>query len=576
MIARSLDLRPGDEVLTSDHEYGAADLMWDLVCRRAGATYVRLPVSVPVRSTEEVVDAVWGGVTERTRVLFVSHVSSPTALVFPIHELCRRAREAGVLAVVDGAHGPGHVPLDLAVLEADAYAGNCHKWLCTPKGAGFLWVRPELHGTVDSLVLGWGWSEEDASFVARNEEQGTRDPAAYLAVPAALDFIERRGWDDVRVRCHELAAEVRRRLAELTGIAPLQPDSAEWFGQMVAAALPDCDAGEVSRRLAHEHRVEVYGKAWNGRPVIRVSVQGYTSAGRGRAPVRSAAEGARRQRPRIAAMTVTAAELISVNPATLEEAGRVSVTPPEEVVNVVAAAAFVQANWSRERAPALLARVAQSLLDHADELASTITAETGRPLIEAYTIDVFTALENLVWLSRQAPGLLRDEQVPVPFWLLHKRPRIVYEPLGVIGVIGPWNVPLAIPLSQAAAAVLAGNAVVVKPSERTPLTGAWIERLFVDAGGPEGLVRVVQGGPSAGDALVRAPGVGRIVLTGSATTGRAVAGAAAERLRPTTLELGGKDPMVVFADADLERAVAGGVWGAFANCGQLCSGVERI
>ena len=278
VIARSLELRPGDEVLASDHEYGAADLMWDLLCRRAGATYVRRPVPVPVRSAEDVVDAVWSGLTQRTRVLFVSHVSSPTALVFPIRELCRRAREAGVLALVDGAHGPGHVPLDLAALEADAYAGNCHKWLCTPKGAGFLWVRPELHEMVDSLVLGWGLAEQDASFVARNEEQGTRDPAAYLAVPAAFDFIERRGWADVRARCHDLAAEVRRRLAELTGIAPLQPDSSEWFGQMVAAELPDCDAGEVSRRLAREHRVEVYGKEWNGRPMIRVSVQGYTSA----------------------------------------------------------------------------------------------------------------------------------------------------------------------------------------------------------------------------------------------------------------------------------------------------------
>src|SRR5262245_27609950 len=130
-------------------------------------------------------------------------------------------------------------------------------------------------------------------------------------------------------------------------------------------------------------------------------------------------------------MTVTAADVISVNPATLEEVGRVSVTPPEEVVDAVAVAAAVQKGWSRDRSPALLARVAASLLDHADELAATITAETGRPLIEAYTIDVFTALENLVWLSRRARGLLRDERVSVPFWLLHKRPRIVYEPLGV-------------------------------------------------------------------------------------------------------------------------------------------------
>ena len=225
VIARSLDLRPGDEVLATDHEYGAADLMWELVCRRAGATYVRRPVPVPVRSQADVVEAVWNGVSDRTRVLFLSHVTSATALVLPVGELCRLAREAGILAVVDGAHAPGQVPVDLETMGADAYAGNCHKWLCAPKGAGFLWVRPELHGAIDSLVIGWGWADEAASFVVRNEEQGTRDPAAYLAVPAAIDYLERRGWDDVRARCHELASVARGTLAELTGIEPLQPDS---------------------------------------------------------------------------------------------------------------------------------------------------------------------------------------------------------------------------------------------------------------------------------------------------------------------------------------------------------------
>jgi len=279
VVARSIDLEPGDEVLATDHEYGAADLLWELVCKRAGAEYVRVAVPVPVRSQEEAADTVWSGVTDRTRVLFVSHVSSPTALVFPVAELCRRARAAGIVSVVDGAHGPGHLAVDLASLGADVYAGNCHKWLCAPKGAGFLWVRPELHERVDSLVVGWGWAEEDASFVQRGEGQGTRDPAAYLAVPAAIDFLAEHGWDDVRSRCHELCSEVRTRLASLTGLEPIQPDSADWFGQMVAALLPDeCDAQSLGPRLAREYGIEVYAKEWNGRPVIRVSVQGYNTS----------------------------------------------------------------------------------------------------------------------------------------------------------------------------------------------------------------------------------------------------------------------------------------------------------
>ena len=278
VVARSLKLRPGDEVVATDHEYGAADLLWEAVCARAGARYVRRSVPVPVRSAEAVVDDVWDAVTERTRVLFVSHVSSPTALVFPVEQLCRRAREAGILSVVDGAHGPGHVPLDVRALGADAYAGNCHKWMCAPKGAGFLWLRPELHDRVDALVIGWGFAEANASFVARNEGQGTRDPSAYLAVPAALDFLAAHDWATVRANCHDRASLVRARLAQVTGLEPLQPDSTAWFGQMVAARLPDrCDAERLGRRLAEEHGIEVNAKAWNGQPLIRVSVQGYNT-----------------------------------------------------------------------------------------------------------------------------------------------------------------------------------------------------------------------------------------------------------------------------------------------------------
>ena len=182
-----------------------------------------------------------------------------------------------------------------------------------------------------------------------------------------------------------------------------------------------------------------------------------------------------------------------------------------------------------------------------------------------------------MWAAANAPRVLAPERLrsSQPH-LRHKRGWLLYEPLGVVAVISPWNFPLGIPLTQAAFAVAAGNAVVLKPSELTPLTGAWVERLFREAGAPEGLVRVVQGGGETGEALVRAPGVGKVVFTGSGEVGRKVAAAAGERLRPVTLELGGKDPMLVFADADLDRAVAGALWGSFSNCGQVCSAVERI
>ncbi len=275
-----------------------------------------------------------------------------------------------------------------------------------------------------------------------------------------------------------------------------------------------------------------------------------------------------------------AGELRSVDPATLEEVGSVAVSPPEAVAEATAEARLAGERWAQStfaERRALLGALAQEILAQADHLAVTATAESGKPLVESYTAELFVALDNIVWAAENAERVLRPERLRFPQpHLRHKRGWLLYEPLGAVGVISPWNFPLGIPLTQAAFAVAAGNAVVLKPSELTPLTGGWVERLFREAGAPDGLVRVVQGRAETGEALVRAPGLAKIVFTGSAEVGRLVAAAAGERLRPVTLELGGKDPMLVFEDADLDRAVAGALWGSFSNCGQVCSAVERI
>jgi acyl-CoA reductase-like NAD-dependent aldehyde dehydrogenase len=273
-------------------------------------------------------------------------------------------------------------------------------------------------------------------------------------------------------------------------------------------------------------------------------------------------------------------ELRPVNPATLEEVGSVPVSAPEEVGEAVADARLAAERWaqaSSEERRALLGRVAAVVLDDADDIAGTVTAETGKPLVESFTAELFVGLDNLVWAAANAGRVLSPERLRFQQpHLRHKRGWLLYEPLGVIGVISPWNFPFGIPFTQAAFAVAAGNAVVVKPSELTPFSGSWVERVFREAGAPERLVQVVQGGGVTGEALVRAPGTAKVLFTGSGEVGRRVASLAGERLRPVTLELGGKDPMLVFDDADLDRAVAGALWGSFANCGQVCSGVERI
>jgi isopenicillin-N epimerase len=281
-VARSLTLQPGDEVLTTDHEYGALDRTWLSVCRARGASYVRRTIPLPVHTADEVVEWVWSGVTPRTRVLFLSHITSPTALVLPVAGLVRLAREAGITTVIDGAHAPGQIPLDLASLGADFYSGNCHKWLCAPKGSAFLFARRDVQGMIDPLVVSWGWNRDadtmrPSRFVDENEWQGTRDVAAYLTVPAAIQFQADHDWPRVRDRCHALLRDVRQRLSDLTGLTPPCPDSRDWYGQMASFPLPPCDATMLQEGLYRQYGVEVPVVEWQGRQLVRVSIQAYNS-----------------------------------------------------------------------------------------------------------------------------------------------------------------------------------------------------------------------------------------------------------------------------------------------------------
>ena len=277
VVIRSLDLQPGDEIVSNDHEYGALRLTWELVCRKTGAVYVEQHIPLPVHSQEEIAEAIWSGVTARTKVVFLSHITSPTALIFPVEEIARRCREAGIMCIIDGAHAPGQIPVDLEAIGANVYSGNNHKWLCAPKGSGFLYVCSDLHEEVDSLIISWGWREEGASFVVRNQVQGTRDSAAYLATPAAIRYQAEHDWDTVRARCHELAREARRRICDLTGLEPVQPDSPDFFRQLVAVPLPPYDHMELKSRLYDDYKIEVPLTMHGDHHMIRVSFQGYNT-----------------------------------------------------------------------------------------------------------------------------------------------------------------------------------------------------------------------------------------------------------------------------------------------------------
>lgn len=280
IVARSLDLRPGDEVLSTDHEYGALDRTWRFLCAKRGAKYIRQPVRVPIRSAEEVIEAIWSGVTDRTRVLFISHITSPTAITFPIAPLIDRARQAGIISIVDGAHAPGQIDLNLRELGVDFYAGNLHKWLMSPKGSAFFYARRERQHLIEPLIVSWGWEAEKpgtSKFIDEQEWTGTRDIAAFLSVPAAIQFQRDHDWPHVRRDCHALVQYAREQISDLFGLPPLTPDGEQWFAQMSALPLPPCDLDTLKRQLYDEDHIEIPVIHWNGRHFVRISIQGYNT-----------------------------------------------------------------------------------------------------------------------------------------------------------------------------------------------------------------------------------------------------------------------------------------------------------
>ena len=285
IVAHSVDLAAGDEVLLTNHEYGAVRRIWQKRCDRSGAKLVICNLPQPCVSTTTLADHLFSTVTARTKLLVFSQISSPTAMILPAAEICRRAREAGLPVCIDGPHALGVVPLNLEQLGCDYYCASCHKWLCAPTGSGFLYVSRKLQIQLNPLLVSWGGSIAGRPPTWQDEFnwQGTRDPAACLAIPAAIDFLERVGWDTFRTRTHELARFARESITALTGIDALVPDSPDWYGPMISLPLPTngLSAPAPGQRdplqdwLWSTYRIEVPITWWHGQRLLRVSCHLY-------------------------------------------------------------------------------------------------------------------------------------------------------------------------------------------------------------------------------------------------------------------------------------------------------------
>lgn len=282
IVAHSLQLEPGDEILTTDHEYGACDYTWEFVCKETGARYIHQPIPLPIHSEPEIVGQFWQGVTARTRAIYLSYITSSTALRLPVREICRRAREAGILTIIDAAHAPGQIPVDLQELDADILFANAHKWMLNPKGSAFLYVRREVQHFIEPLIVSWGYHPTPdiatgSRFIDILQWTGTKDPTAALTVPDAIQFMNDHDWETVRCKSHALLRQAIERICNLTRLAPLYPLDSDFYCQMGIAPLPLSNLALLKSRLYDEYKIEVPLTQWQDRHFIRISVQGYNT-----------------------------------------------------------------------------------------------------------------------------------------------------------------------------------------------------------------------------------------------------------------------------------------------------------
>ena len=277
-VARSINLNPGDEVLSTNHIYGALDRTWKYICNKNEAEFVKADIPFPIQSKDEFLNCFFKAVTSKTRVIFLSHITSMTAMIFPVEEVVKFSRDNNILSIIDGAHVPGHIPLDILTLSPDIYTGACHKWMCTPKGTSFLYVKKELQENIHPVVVSWGWESENpgvSKFLDWHEWQGTRDMSAFLTIPEAVKFMDDNDWPNVSRKCRELVIHTRNQLLNYLKISPPCPD--DWLGQMASILLPFNDAVEIKNALLNKYHIQVPIFTWEGKVYLRYSIQAYNS-----------------------------------------------------------------------------------------------------------------------------------------------------------------------------------------------------------------------------------------------------------------------------------------------------------
>ncbi|MEO8516985.1 MAG: aminotransferase class V-fold PLP-dependent enzyme [Flavobacterium sp.] len=279
-VMRSLKLQAGDEILTTNHEYGAMDKTWSFYSKKTGVKYIRQNITLPIVSKEQILEDFWKGYSSKTKVIFINEISSATALIFPVKEICDRAKELGLITIVDGAHVPGHTDLNIEELNPDFYTGTLHKWMLAPKGSSFLYVKKDFQNDIDPLVVSWGYESVtpgESQFLDYHEYQGTRDVSVFLCTPKVIDFLSYNDWTVKSKACKQIVLENYQRFCDLLNTKPICPITNEFLGQMASVPVKTKKPMELKELLYDKYKIQIPVMPLNDNVYIRYSINAYNN-----------------------------------------------------------------------------------------------------------------------------------------------------------------------------------------------------------------------------------------------------------------------------------------------------------
>ncbi|MBK9282938.1 MAG: aminotransferase class V-fold PLP-dependent enzyme [Sphingobacteriaceae bacterium] len=280
IIAKSFNLNPGDEVLATNIEYGACDKTWEYYCEKKGAKYIRTNITFPITSKDDFVQEFVKGFTNKTKLIFISHITSSTGLRLPVEEICQWANEKGVLVFVDGAHAPGQIPLNIKELGASIYTGACHKWMMTPKGCSFLYVQKNIQDLFDPLIISWGYKAlfpSNSKFQDYHQMQGTRDYSAFLTIPKSIEFMKAHNWWEVAIQCRKMVQSNAPRFIELLGTKSLCKINDDFLVQLFSIPIKHKHPEKLHDQLYSDFKIEIPVMRQNDKVFIRYSIQAFNT-----------------------------------------------------------------------------------------------------------------------------------------------------------------------------------------------------------------------------------------------------------------------------------------------------------